>query len=92
LFVHRNPAEQVDSMVDLNGEAYTKMPNAFRFQTSYVADCTCRGNPWDADALARHQAYATAQPPTAGAVATNERPKSTEARRRSRQIYGYRGD
>lgn len=26
----------------------------------YVPDCTCRGNPWDAEAIARHRAYAEA--------------------------------
>jgi len=92
LFVHSNPGELVDAMVDLNGEAYATLPNAFRFRASYVADCTCRGNPWDAEALARHQAYARAQPPTTGALATNERPRLTEPRRRSGQTYGYRAD
>ena len=47
-------------MRDLDGQAYQKLENAFRFRREYVADCTCRGNPWDEASLARHRAYAEA--------------------------------
>lgn len=57
LFVYRNPGEEVEDMADLKGEPYTKLPEAFRFRTSYVPDCTCRGNPWDPETAARHAAY-----------------------------------
>lgn len=57
LFIQRTGSEP-DSMVDLEGRPYTKLENAFRHQREYVADCTCRGNPWDEAALARHRAYA----------------------------------
>jgi len=58
LFVHRNPGEEVADMVDLEGRRYRSLPTAFLHQTKYVADCTCRGNPWDEAALARHRAFA----------------------------------
>ena len=58
LFVHRSPGEDVDNMVDLEGRRYRNLPTAFLHQTQYVPDCTCRGNPWDEAALARHRAYA----------------------------------
>jgi Protein of unknown function (DUF2865) len=57
-FVHRNPGEDVHDMVDLDGRRYRNLPTAFLHQTQYVADCTCRGNPWDEAALGRHRAYA----------------------------------
>jgi uncharacterized protein DUF2865 len=77
--------------VDLKGEAYAKLPNAFRFQASYVADCTCRGNPWDQESIARHQTYPPAQVPAAGAVASAEQSRPAEPRRRNRQeSWGYR--
>jgi len=57
LFFYRNPGQSAEDMVDRNGEPYAMLPNAFRFQSSYVADCTCHGNPWDPEAVARHQAY-----------------------------------
>jgi hypothetical protein len=58
LFVHRNPGESVEDMVDLQGHPYRTLPTALLYQTKYVADCTCRGNPWDEAALARHRTYA----------------------------------
>ena len=58
LFVHRNPGEDVDDMVDLQGHPYRNLPTALLYQTKYVADCTCHGNPWDEAALARHRTYA----------------------------------
>jgi hypothetical protein len=58
LFVHRNPGESVEDMVDLQGRPYRNLPTALLYQTKYVADCTCHGNPWDEAALARHRTYA----------------------------------
>lgn len=60
LFVHRNPGQDADDMVDLDGRPYRSLPTAFLHRTQYVADCTCRGNPWDEAAVARHRAYAEA--------------------------------
>jgi Protein of unknown function (DUF2865) len=60
LFVHRNPGENVEDMIDLNGRLYRSLPSALLHRRQFVADCTCRGNPWDEAALARHRAYADA--------------------------------
>ena len=37
LFVHRNPSEEPEEMVDLTGLAYAKLPNAFLYRTKFVA-------------------------------------------------------
>ena len=58
LFVYRNPGGEIEDMVDLEGRAYRQLPTAFLHQSTYVENCTCHGNPWDQEALARHQAYA----------------------------------
>jgi Protein of unknown function (DUF2865) len=58
LFVHQNPGDDVGAMVDLEGRPYHSLPKALLYRTQYVSDCTCRGNPWDEAALARHRAYA----------------------------------
>jgi hypothetical protein len=58
LFVYRNPGGEMEDMVDLDGRAYRQLPTAFLHRSSYVENCTCRGNPWDQEALARHQTYA----------------------------------
>jgi len=60
LFVHRNPGEDVDKMVALDGHHYSSLPTAFLHRTQYVKDCTCGALPWEEDALARHRAYAEA--------------------------------
>jgi len=79
LFVHRNPGEDVDDMVDLQGRGYRNLPTAFLHRTRHVADCTCRGNPWDEPAIARHRAYAeTARQEVAGKTA--DKPAMTPTR------------
>ena len=60
LFVYRNPGQLVDDMVDLDGRPYRNLPNAFLHRTTHVADCTCQGNPWDGESVARHKAHAVA--------------------------------
>jgi uncharacterized protein DUF2865 len=40
LFVYRNPGEDIDDMIDLQGRAYRKLPTALLHRTQYVADCT----------------------------------------------------
>ena len=71
LFVHRNPGQDVDDMVDLGGRPYRSLPSAFLHRAQYIADCACRGNPWDEASVARHRAYAEApkQPVVGKAVA-----------------------
>jgi hypothetical protein len=41
LYTYRNPGEDPEQMVSLAGEAYTALPNAFKFRTSYDKACTC---------------------------------------------------
>ena len=73
-------------MTDLDGRAYERLENAFRYQREYVADCSCRGNPWDEVALARHRAYAeAAQAKKEKPVAAAEKPRNEQrALRRER--------
>jgi hypothetical protein len=42
-------------MRDMQGNRYGELPNAYRAEKQYVADCTCRGNPWDPQKVARHR-------------------------------------
>ena len=60
LFVQRSGSEDAEGIVDLKGAPYTQLKNALRYRTEYVQDCTCRGNPWDPEAIARHRGYAEA--------------------------------
>jgi hypothetical protein len=63
LYAYRNPGQEVDDMVDRDGVPYAKLPTAFHFRSRHAADCTCRGNPWDVEAIEQHQSYSAAQPP-----------------------------
>lgn len=58
LFVYRNPGEEIEDMRDLDGHKYLSLPTALVYRTKYVADCTCRGNPWDEATHVRHRTYA----------------------------------
>jgi hypothetical protein len=52
LFAHRNPGEEVDQAVSINGTPHTQLPSAFKYRTAFNASCSCRaaGQSW-ADAL-----------------------------------------
>jgi hypothetical protein len=52
LYSFHNPGEDMDQAVSVSGQAYTALPNAFRYRKEVVAGCSCRaaGQSW-ADAL-----------------------------------------
>lgn len=95
LFTLRIPRDDKAEMVDLQGHPYRDLPTAFQHLTRYDASCTCRGNPWDEEALARHRAYAqeaehnavnqVAEQPSAPAV----KPQSRASRQK---VWGYRAE
>jgi uncharacterized protein DUF2865 len=52
LYSFHNPGEDMQQSVSISGQAYTALPNAFRYRKEVVAGCSCRrpGQSW-ADAL-----------------------------------------
>jgi hypothetical protein len=42
LFVYRNPGEDVEQMVSLDGTPYNEIPNAWRNRKQYVKGCSCK--------------------------------------------------
>lgn len=52
LYAYRNPGEDINQAVSINGAPYTALPNAFKFRTEFNPTCSCRapGQTW-ADAL-----------------------------------------
>ncbi len=48
LYSHRNPGEDMNQAISIAGEAYTSLPNAFRYRQSFDASCSCRrpGESW----------------------------------------------
>jgi Protein of unknown function (DUF2865) len=52
LFSYRNPGEDMNSAVSINGQPYSSSPNAFRYRTEFNPSCACKaaGQTWS-DAL-----------------------------------------
>src|SRR6516162_6893649 len=52
LYAYRNPGEDINQAVSVNGQPYTALPNAFRFRTEFNPTCSCKapGQTWS-DAL-----------------------------------------
>jgi hypothetical protein len=46
LFVHRYPGQEVANAVDLEGNRYGNLENAFRYRKERVAGCECQFAPW----------------------------------------------
>lgn len=46
LFYHRNPGADVQHMVDLRGQPYSSLQNAFRYREEVVDSCRCTPQPW----------------------------------------------
>lgn len=76
LFYHRNPGADVQHMVDLKGQYYANMENAFRYRAELVEGCRCKPEPWSEAAhqeyRRRAEAEANGEPPTAVAAAQQE--------------------
>lgn len=60
LFYHRNPGQDVDDMMDRDGNHYRELPAAYLYRIRYHADCTCRPAPREDEAAALHRARAGA--------------------------------
>lgn len=66
LYVYRNPGQEIEQAVSLNGSAYMDLPVALRFRKEYVNGCSCKQaeyNPTEIEAAnKRAEADAAAQP------------------------------
>jgi Protein of unknown function (DUF2865) len=52
LYTYRNPGEDMNQAVSVNGQPYTALPNAFHYRTEFNPTCSCKapGQTW-AEAL-----------------------------------------
>ncbi|WP_022723672.1 DUF2865 domain-containing protein, partial [Rhodopseudomonas sp. B29] len=52
LYAYRNPGQDINSAVSINGQPYTSLPAAFRYRQEFNPSCSCKaaGQNW-ADAL-----------------------------------------
>jgi hypothetical protein len=58
LFFHENPGQEPEEMEDARGKRYKDLKIAFSHQKQYDESCTCKSQPWDEAALARHRQFA----------------------------------
>jgi Protein of unknown function (DUF2865) len=42
LYVYRNPGQEIDQAISLNGTAYSDLPAAFKYRKAYVKGCSCK--------------------------------------------------
>ena len=62
LYAYRNPGEDMNQAVSINGQPYSASPNAFRFRQEFNPSCACKavGQTWS-DALKTIDDKATAE-------------------------------
>lgn len=75
LYTYRNPGEQIDQAVSVDGAPYTALPNAFRYRKELVAGCSCRppGETW---AQALHNADTSSTLESGDIVVTDQNEKA----------------
>ncbi len=42
LYVYRNPGQDMEQAISLNGVPYQDLPDAFKYKTTYVKGCSCK--------------------------------------------------
>jgi len=75
LYVYRNPGQEIDQAISLNGVPYQELPAAFKYRTTYVKGCSCKEteyNPTEIEAAGQQKAEAPAAAPAAQAAAAPE--------------------
>jgi hypothetical protein len=80
LFYYQNPDGSPEEAVDLKGQRYASLANAFRYRNEYVDSCKCQPDPWEAAALERHQTYAELVKAGKLALYDNRKPKKGRKR------------
>jgi hypothetical protein len=51
LYVYRNPGQEIDQAISLNGTAYSDLPNAFKYRKEYISGCSCKANEYNPTAI-----------------------------------------
>ncbi|MEZ5925393.1 MAG: DUF2865 domain-containing protein [Hyphomicrobiaceae bacterium] len=88
LFYYSNPDGSPEEAVDLKGQRYANLANAFRYRSEYVDSCKCQPDPWEAASLERHRQYAELVKSGKLALYDNRKPKKG---RKKRILVGFDG-
>jgi hypothetical protein len=68
LFVYRNPGEEPEQMVSLQGEAYNELPVAWRYRKEYVKGCSCKSVEYSPNEIEAEKKESDAAPGSQGAT------------------------
>ncbi len=66
LYVYRNPGQEIEQAISLNGSAYKDLPVAFKYRKSYTAGCSCKEAEYNPTEIEQANKKAEATPPTKG--------------------------
>ena len=70
LYVYRNPGEEIERAVSLNGAAYMDLPVALKYRKEYVNGCSCKQAEYNPTAIENSNKKAEVTPaPATGKVA-----------------------
>ncbi|WP_374708048.1 DUF2865 domain-containing protein [Bradyrhizobium sp. RD5-C2] len=91
LFAYRNPGEDINQAVSINGQSYSSLPNAFKYRTEFNPSCSCKaaGQSW-AEALKAvdDQASAAQQ---GDIIVTEESARKMQQRAQTKAAAGKKG-
>jgi hypothetical protein len=80
LYVYRNPGQEIEQAVSLNGSAYVDLPVALRFRKEYVKGCSCKQAEYNPTEIEAANKQADADQPAKGKTkATAAAPPPPEA-------------
>jgi hypothetical protein len=79
LYVYRNPGQEIDQAISLNGTAYADLPNAFKYRKEYINGCSCKANEYNPTAIEAANQKAEAAPPPGKPGKKGAAPGATQA-------------
>lgn len=89
LYIYRNPGEEVEQMVSLNGQPYAQSKNAFKHRKTYVKGCSCKAEEYSLQDINQSEAAggkrADAAPATGGGAAPKAAIQSPDGQAPRRQ-------
>ncbi|WP_338699531.1 DUF2865 domain-containing protein [Bradyrhizobium sp. 26S5] len=91
LFTYRNPGEDINQAVSINGQSYSSLPNAFKYRTEFNPSCSCKpaGQSW-AEALKAVDDKASAEQ-QGDIIVTEESARKMQQRAQTKAAAGKKG-
>lgn len=71
LYVYRNPGQEIEQAISLQGSAYMDLPVALRYRKEYVGGCSCKQAEYNPTKIEAANKKAQADPAATGAAQAN---------------------